>query len=128
MSAKVKVDRAKFTELTQDGWTIKELAKHFECDPRTISRLRKSLNLPADTRRFMTAERRANIEAMLDDGWSFAEISRTEGAHEETLRIHFPGRQWTRRQQVEYVATLRIGKFDWNRAASNNRNERRIAA
>ena len=56
----------------------------------------------------MTAERLSNIEAMLNDGWSFKEINRTEGADMETLRKYFPGRSWSKEQCVEYLRMRRL--------------------
>lgn len=76
----------------------------------------------------MTPERKAKITAMLDDGWSFAEIHRTEGAHPETLRIHFPGRAWTGRQRAEYQAALRLAETPTYAAGATVLGIRDIAA
>lgn len=123
MPAPIKVDRDRLTALTADGWSVEQLAEHFRVHPATISRLRSRLGI--STKRTMTAERKAVIGSMLDDGWSFAEVSRTEGADHETLRKYFPGRQWSMRQRDEYRAVLRLGdaghfnrrQAAWKRAA-----------
>lgn len=107
MAARIKVDRDRLTALTGDGWSVEQLAEHFNAHPSTISRLRTQLGI--STKRTMTPERKAAIGAMLDDGWSFAEISRTEGADRETLQRYFPGRQWSMRQRDEHRAALRMG-------------------
>lgn len=107
----MKIDRAELTRLTVDGWTLKQLAEHFGAHPTSISRLRSRLGIsPKPT---MTPERRARIEAMLADEWSFAEIARTEGADPETLRRHFPGQAWTTAQRAAHLAALRH-VHDWN--------------
>lgn len=107
----VKIERAELTRLTADGWTVAQLAEHFGAHPTSISRLRGSLGI--STKPTMTPERRARIEAMLADEWSFAEISRTEGADQATLRKHFPGRAWTEHQRAAHLSTLRRA-HDWN--------------
>lgn len=111
MAAKKKVDRAQLAKLTADGWTVNQLAKHFGAHPSSISRLRGSLGI--STKPTMTPERKAAIERMLADEWSFAEISRTEGADQATLRKHFPGRAWTEKQRIAHLSTLRR-VHDWN--------------
>lgn len=106
MAAKTKVDRTKFIELAAEGKSNKELQEHFKVSECTISRLRKTTG--TSTKPTMTPERKARIEAMIADGWSFAEITRTEGADPETLRRHFPGQAWTERERCAYLSTLRM--------------------
>lgn len=116
----MKIDRAELTRLTADGWTLKQLAEHFDAHPTSISRLRTSLGIsPKPT---MTPERKQAITAMLADGWSFAEIGRTEGADPETLRRHFPGRQWTTQQRAAHLSAIRH-VHDWN----GKHHERKVA-
>lgn len=105
MPARQKVDRAEFDRL-DPTMTLPELAAHFGVSLRTASRVRRELGLSRRDH-FLSQERLARIEAMLDDGWSFKEIHRTEGADEETLRRHFPGRQWTKAQAVAHTSALR---------------------
>lgn len=107
MPAKTKVDREEFARLYEEGLSLSELAEHFGAHPATLYRVRVSLGLPATVRR-MTPERKAAISAMLDDGWSFAEVQRTEGADWETLARHFPGRAWTTAQRMAHVNSSRV--------------------
>lgn len=102
-----RVDRTEFTRLNEQGWTIPKLSEHFGITPTYVSRLRTKLGIIAPTKLNLRPERLATIEAMLDDGMSFKEIHRTEGADMETLRNHFPGRGWTQEQSAEYRAALR---------------------
>lgn len=107
MSAPIRVDRDEFTRLYRSGVPLTDLAARYGVLPGSLSRLRKSLGLPS-RQRTMTADRRARIEALLDEGLSYKEIHRTEGADMETLRRHFPGRAWTVEQRAEHAATLRL--------------------
>lgn len=108
MAAKTKIDREQLAALTAQGWTVEQLAEHFSAHPTSISRLRSCLGI--SPKPAMTPERRAAIEQMLADGWSFAEIHRTEGADPETLRRHFPGQAWTTTQRAQHLATIRDHK------------------
>jgi uncharacterized protein YerC len=114
MPARIKVDRAEFARLHEQGWTAKDLAEHFNCNPATVSRLRRTLGVPTQ---FLTPDRIARIESMLDDGWSFAEIHRTEGVHVETLRNRYPGRAWTMRQRDEHKTAMRYYSEQASKAA-----------
>lgn len=104
---KPRVDRAEFTRLNAEGWTLPQLAEHFKIHPTYASRLRTKLGIIAPTRLDLTAERLANIERMIEDGMSFKEIHRTEGVDMETLKKYFPGRGWTPAQAAEYRQMLR---------------------
>lgn len=116
-----KIDRNEFLALNAAGKTLAELAEHFAANPRTISRIRTELGLSHEyLGRPITPERRNRIQQMLDDGWSHAEIHRTEGADPDTIRKHFPGTAWTKQQQAEYVATLRTINPHFNRRPRTN--------
>jgi hypothetical protein len=110
MPAKQKVDREEFRRLSaEEGWTIPELAEHFRIHPISVSRIRRDLGI-GHKRNVLTPERRARIETMLNDGWSFMEIHRTEGADRDMLLREFPGRAWTREQTLEYSRAMRQAK------------------
>ena len=102
-----RVDRAEFRKLNEEGATIPMLAEHFKITPTYVSRLRTRMGIKSPNRLNLSPERLATIEAMLDDGMSFKEIHRTEGADMETLRNHFPGRGWSIQEACEYRAALR---------------------
>lgn len=106
MPAPVKVDRDQFARYAADGATNAELMERFGCSEATVTRLRKLTG--TTTAKRMTPERLNRIAAMLDDGMPFNEISRTEGADPETLRKHFPGRQWTRQQSSAHSVAVRV--------------------
>lgn len=104
MPARQKVDRAEFARL-DETMSLRELAAHFGVSESTAVRVRREIGRSRE--HFLSPERLARIEAMLDDGWSFKEINRTEGADMETLRRHFPGRQWSKAQAVAHTSALR---------------------
>ncbi|MER2134168.1 MAG: helix-turn-helix domain-containing protein [Arthrobacter sp.] len=105
MPARKKVDRTEFARLHEQGLTQTQLAAHFGVNPATIWRTTKTLGLNTAPR--MTPERRARIQQMLNDGWSWKEIERTEGANWDTMRRHFPGTQWTRQQIINQSTITR---------------------
>lgn len=65
----------------------------------------------------MTPERRARIQTMLNDGWSWEEIHRTEGANWDTMTRHFPGTQWTPEQVSAHRTDIRhaLNGPNWRR-------------
>lgn len=87
-------DTAAFVAAVNAGATHAELAERFECSVDTVRRTRNRLGIPSRARR-LVGPLRERVEAALDDGWSFGEIFRTYGVTHETLRRHYPGRQWT---------------------------------
>ena len=56
--------------------------------------------------RRVSPEKLALVEKALEDGWPFAEISRTHHITAVTLRRHFPGRGWTPKQGAELGYTI----------------------
>ncbi|MCZ9884612.1 hypothetical protein [Arthrobacter sp. B2a2-09] len=115
MAARQRVDRDEFARLDGQGWTLARLAAHFGVNERTVGRVRRELGLSRD--HFLAPERLAWIEARLEEGWSFAEISRTDGVDPETLRRHFPGRAWTTSQRDDHTRALRHFERDLGKAA-----------
>lgn len=105
MPARKKVDRAEFARLHNEGHTQKELAEHFGVNTVTLWRIQKELHLNGGHQP-LPAERINRIQAMLHDGWSWAEITRTEGIHHDTLMRYFPGTQWTQQEMAEHRRNL----------------------
>lgn len=123
-----KVDRDDFAALAADGWTTRELCDHYKIHVDTVRRIRRERSIDNHhTGRPMTTERKAVIQGMLDDGWSHAEISRTEGAHIKTLARHFPGTAWTDQQRAAHLSALRKANPHFNRRPRTY-NEAKYAA
>lgn len=102
------VDPAEFRAQFEAGLNHAELTAHFGCNSATTSRIHKRLGLPpfAGAQNWFTPERRGQVQHLLDDGCSFAEIVRTTGVHPDTLRRHFPGQQWTKQQRAEWQRVI----------------------
>lgn len=54
-----------------------------------------------------TPDQLARAGALLEDGASQAEVTRTTGIARETLVKHFPGKGWTYKQAGEYRQLLK---------------------
>lgn len=100
-----RIDRDELIHLHEQGRTTAELAEHFNADPSSISRVKKQLGI--SQQHDLTPERLALAEQRLNDGWSFAEIHRTDGISLDSLTKYFPGRGWTPEQAAEYRALRR---------------------
>jgi len=111
-----RIDREEVARLVDNGWTNRAIAKELHVHPDSISRIRHELGITNPHRpRPMTPERLTRIREMIEDGWSHAEIHRTEGADKETLARYFPGTAWTPQQRAEYVSTLRSINTHFNK-------------
>lgn len=97
-------DLTEFERLHNDGWTLDKLAEHYGCNRATIHRTRTRLGLPQRRPR-LDNERRARIQERLNDGWSHAEIARTENVDPETIRRHFPGTGWDKGERIRHAVT-----------------------
>lgn len=96
-------DLDEFARLDQK-LTLDALADHYGCSVDTIQRTRARIGLPKRRPR-LSNERKAQIEARLADGWSHAEIARTEGVDPETLRRHYPGTAWSKHERIRHATT-----------------------
>lgn len=123
MPARKKVDRDEFARLHAEGRTQKELAEHFGVNPATLWRIQKELGLGGGHQP-LPDERIQRIQQMLNDGWPWAEIGRTEGVHRETMLRYFPGTQWTRAERSQHLRSLRMAR-KW---ADQDQQSRRFGA
>lgn len=99
--------RRSYLELLAAGITVSEAAHRLGISDRTVQRLRAELGLqgnPPAPR--ITAEELRQMEALLDDGWSYREIERHTGHDQQTVARHFPGRGWTPHQAGTYARML----------------------
>lgn len=109
MPARIRADRDEVRRLHEAGLGAPAIAERLEVSHSTICRALNRLGLERpDHGRPLPEARRARLEAMLDEGLSFSEIHRTEGAAMSTLRAHFPGREWDLETRVEYLRTRRL--------------------
>lgn len=105
MPARRTLDRDAIARLHDEGLTGREIAAQLGYSEDAVGRIRKELGINPGIR--MTPERHARIQQMLNDGWSWAEIERTEGATWDTMRRHFPGTAWTHTHAGHMIATTR---------------------
>lgn len=108
--AKRRIDREQVRTLTLEGHTAADIAEQLRCSTSSVTQIRIKLGIANPNYAQLTPERLAKIKQWLDDGWSFAEITRTDGVTFETLKYHFPGRQWTPEQRLDHLRALRIGR------------------
>lgn len=99
-----KVDSDEFTRKHNEGLTAPQLADYFGIAQSTVFKWRKKLGLKGASPVKMTADRKARIEAMLDQRIPFKEIARIEGITPQTLTVHFPNRGWTKQEVGRYAA------------------------
>lgn len=111
-----KIDRQALQQLLSEGLPADQIATQLHCSEHTVWRARKELGL-APGNHPMTPERRARIQTMLNDGWSWEEIRRTEGATWDTMARHFPGTQWTPKQASAHRTDIKhvLNGPNWRR-------------
>lgn len=111
---KRRIDPQQVKARSEAGDTLASIAEALGCSISSIIKIRHELGISDHNKARLTEDAKRRIEAMLDDGCSFAEITRTLGISHETLKRHYHGRQWTKEQQVEHLRTVRIEKrFNW---------------
>ena len=113
------INRDQVRQLTQQGHTAEQIAVQLGCSASAITKIRHELGIQNPQHRPIPPERKARIEAMLDDGCSYAEIRRTLGVTHETLQRHFPGRGWNREQQNDFIRATRT--YNWGHRRAEGR-------
>lgn len=115
------VDCQEVARLTRAGVTAPKIAERLGCTTRTVQRARARLGISQPVSptagRPISAERLERVRRMVEDGASHAEITRTLGVNQETLRRHFPGTQWSPQQSSEMAAAVRRANKQMRRAA-----------
>lgn len=86
---------------------IKRQARILGITPRQVESSRRRQGLTGVTNQPVSAERRAQANAMFEDGASYAEVHRTTGINTKYLRKHWPDKGWTQEQTMEYRHALR---------------------
>ena len=109
-----RIDRDEVKTRTEQGQTLATIAQALDCSVSAVIKIRHEVGVSRPMHNRLSPERKARIEAMLDDGCPYAEISRTLHVCHETLTRHFPGRAWTREQQNEHIRTIRQeARYNW---------------
>lgn len=93
--------------MTLAGYPRDKIADRAGCSPRQVTRDRHALGIsqrPPNAP--LTDQQLAFAQQLLDDGCSRAEVARTLGVYESTIRRRFPNHKWTPAQVADYIATL----------------------
>lgn len=99
--------RAQIAALTRAGHTAKEIALIVGVTPRSVERIRGRCGVALPPATPMTEDEIRAAAAMLDDGASYGEVSRTIGRSVMAIRKHLPGRsQWQAGSGVQYRAYM----------------------
>lgn len=112
-----KIDRDEFRDLYLEGWTITALAKRYGVRFTTATRARDRMDLPKKREHTLTPERVEHFRRLLEDGWSYTEVSRTERVSRNTLARYFPGMGWTPEERDTFHASLRNSRESLNLAS-----------
>jgi hypothetical protein len=96
-------------EMEAQGRTLMETAERLGVTERTVSRLReRHRGYQKDYAKPLTDEQVAAYTALLDEGWSYAEIARTYHVTQLTLARRIPGRAWDRSEVGRFAAAGRL--------------------
>jgi transposase-like protein len=104
------VDREAVVALLEDHWHPADVAARLGISERTVLRIRHERGLevgPASPRRRLTEEDHRIIQAALDDGLPFSEISATYGYTFQTLARYYPGRSYSPQEVSALAAAAR---------------------
>lgn len=100
--------RDRVVEMSRQGFDVPRIAAELAITVRSVQRIRRQTGISVtEFSRFSPAEV-ATIEAMLDDGCSYAEIARTLGRDVGWIRRRWPGRGWMPEQGCVYRNWLQI--------------------
>lgn len=105
-----KIDREEFARLYSEGWTLAALAKRYDVRHASATRVRDQLGLPLKRTHELPPERVEELRRLVEDGWSFTEIARTERVSRNTLARYFPGQGWGAEERDSFHVALRHGR------------------
>lgn len=94
---------AEVKRLSEQQVPIKRQARLLGISPRQVERSRQRQKLTTRTaNQPLSAERKAEAQALFDDDASYAEVHRTTGISADALRKYWPDKGWTQQQAAEY--------------------------
>lgn len=121
-----KVDRERIRALLAEGLPVVDVAARLGISTRTVLRAKRELGLPLASyvRRTIGPEDLALIGRLLDEGWSYNEITATHRYTHGTLTKYFPGRG------MDPLEASRLGLLvrNTNRAVAETRARARQAS
>lgn len=92
-------------EMVEQGLSDQDIADRLGIKKAAATKLRQRRGVirddtPRDRSR-KTAEQLSEVEALLDEGYSFLAVSEITGITHRTIARHFPGRAFTKEQRLE---------------------------
>lgn len=97
----------RIARMTQQGMSAKQIGIELRITARTVVRVRRAQGVALPAPKPLTAEEIRRANELLDDGYSLNEVARTIGRCIDSVRHHFPGRGWSRRECSEYASLVR---------------------
>lgn len=104
MAAALAQRRAQVAELTQQHWTLRQIAAKLGVTKRTVSRDRLAIGISHPRNRPWTAQDQSRAKQLLADGCSLADVAATLGRNPSTVHGRFKGMGWTDEQTGAYNA------------------------
>lgn len=86
-------------EMCKSGHTVSDIARKLDITERTVWRMKKRAGLTHPHPPITNAQV-DEMRAMLDDGMSYSEVSRTLGIDHAAIKRRFPGRGYDQSQSV----------------------------
>ena len=94
--------RATVTQLTLAGCSATEISARIGATTRSVQRHRKAAGISRPPSQPMSQDEIDTARAMLVDGASYSEVSRTLRRAIDTLQRHLPGYGWNQAMAAEY--------------------------
>jgi hypothetical protein len=86
--------------MSRNGLKVREIALKLGVSERTVERYRKAAGICHPYHQ-LSNEEVMGIKAMIDDGFSYSEISRTTGVDWQAIKRRFPDKGYTKSQAAE---------------------------
>ena len=103
-------DHEDIIQAFHDGLSDKDIAKRFGMKQKTVQKFRTRNGLyrgePGSPPK-VTEEGKADMLALLDEGYSYRAVGEMTGHTEQTVAKHFPGRGYTPEQTAEAAVLAR---------------------
>jgi IS30 family transposase len=110
MKAKIAERRRQVVTLTQQGWSLGDIAERLGVTDRTVARDRLACGIAHPKAPPMSTDELAQAQQLLDDGASYLEVARSLGRNHQTIAQRFPGQGWTAEQTGQYLQLLALRK------------------
>lgn len=108
-SRNFRYDRDEIKGFFDEGYSRRDVIEILGIHPDTLARIMyDELGYEKPDPNWMTESELKQIEELLDDGWSYKQVSKFTGRSEHAISERFPDRGWTAEQANEYRRMFRI--------------------